>query len=275
MRIDRRPVIAVEIVVALALVIAVIPVLWTLLLAFMPNRAIISSGWQFDFWLGNFDTVLSDGVFVSQIFNSVVIVIGAVSICLAFGSLAGYALSRLHPPRWLTIPAFIMAAFVPLVPPMTLAPGLYILLSDIGLLGTVAGLVLVNALLNLPFATLLMASYFSGIPEELREASLMDGATEWRTFRSIMVPLVKPGFAAVGIFTGILTWNEFMMGLTLTTGGRTAPVTVGIAGLFQPYAVTWGELAAAGAIAAVPIIIMAIFANRQIVAGLTSGAVKG
>lgn len=275
MKFDRRPVIAVEIVVAVALVIAVLPVLWTLMLAFMPNRAIISSGWQFDFWLGNFEKVLSDGVFVAQVLNSVVIVIGAVAICLVFGSLAGYALSRLEPPRWLTIPALIVAAFIPLIPPMTLAPGLYILLSDIGLLGTVGGLVLINALFNLPFATLLMASYFSGIPDELREAALMDGASEWRTFRSIMVPVVKPGLAAVGIFTAILTWNEFMMGLTLTTGGRTAPVTVGIAGLLQPYAVTWGELAAAGTIAAVPIIFMAIFANRQIVAGLTSGAVKG
>jgi multiple sugar transport system permease protein len=266
---------AVEIVVGAALVVAVIPVLWTLVLAFMPNRAIISSDWQFDFWLGNFEKVLSDGVLIAQILNSVVIVIGAVAICLAFGSLAGYALSRLSPPRWLAIPALIVAAFIPLIPPMTLAPGLYILLSDIGLLGSVGGLVLVNAMLNLPFATLLMSSYFSGIPNELRESALVDGASEWRTFRSIMVPLVKPGLAAVGIFTAILTWNEFMMGLTLTTGGRTAPVTVGIAGLLQPYAVTWGELAAAGTIAAVPIIFMAIFVNRQIVSGLTSGAVKG
>lgn len=265
----------VEVLVALALIVTVIPIAWTLLLAFLPNRAIVASDWQFDFWLGNFTRVLSDGVFVTQIVNSIVIVAGTVTACLGIGSLAGYALSRLHPPKWLTIPALIVAGFIPLIPPMTLIPGLYILLSQLGLLGTVGGLVLVNTLFTLPLATLLMASYFSTIPEELREASLMDGATEWRTFRSVMLPVVKPGLAAVGIFVGILAWNEFMMGLTLTTGGRTAPVTVGIAGLLQPYAVTWGELAAAGAVAAVPIIVMAIFANRQIVAGLTSGAVKG
>lgn len=265
----------VESLVAVGLIVTLIPIIWSLVLAFMPNRAIVSSGWQFDFWLGNFETVLSDGVFVQQIINSVIIVVGTVAISLAIGSLAGYALSRLNPPRWLSIPALIVAGFIPLIPPMTLIPGLYILMGQIGLLGTVPGLVLVNTLFNLPFATLLMASYFSTIPEELREASLMDGASEWRTFRSVMLPVVKPGLAAVGIFVAILAWNEFMMGLTLTTGGNTAPVTVGIAGLLQPYAVTWGELAAAGALAVVPIIVLAVFANRQIVAGLTAGAVKG
>ena len=149
------------------------------------------------------------------------------------------------------------------------------LLGELGLLGSISGLILVNAFLNAPFATLLMSSYFRGIPEELREAAMVDGTSEWGTFTRIMLPLVRPGLAAVGIFTGIMTWNEFMMGLTLTSGGSTAPVTVGIAGLLQPYAVTWGEMAAAGTVAAVPIIAMAIVANRHIVAGLTAGAVKG
>lgn len=271
----RRVSIVVEVLVALALIVVLLPIGWSILLAFLPNRDIVSSAWQFGFWLGNFEIVLSDGVFVRQLLNSVAIVVGTVAACLTIGSLAGYALSRLAPPAWLRIPALVVAGFIPLIPPMTLVPGLYILMSEIGLLGTVPGLIAVNALFNLPFATLLMASYFSTIPEELREAALMDGASEWRTFFSVMLPVVKPGLAAVGIFVGILAWNEFMMGLTLTTGGTTAPVTVGIAGLLQPYAVTWGELAAAGTMAAVPIIVMAVFANRQIVAGLTAGAVKG
>lgn len=265
----------VEVCLAIVLIVTVIPIAWTTLLAFLPNRAIVSSQWQFPFWLGNFETVLRDGTFVAQLTNSIVIVLGTVAICLVIGSLAGYALSRLHPPRWLTIPALIVAGFVPLVPPMTLVPGLYILLSQMGVLGSVGGLVLVNAFLQLPFAALLMSSYFSTIPEELREAGLMDGASESKVFLRIMLPVVRPGLAAVGVFTGIMAWNEFQMGLTLTSGGATAPVTVGIAGLLQPFAVTWGELSAAGTLAAIPIIVMAVFANRHIVAGLTSGAVKG
>jgi len=103
----------------------------------------------------------------------------------------------------------------------------------------------------------------------------VDGASEFRAFRVVILPLVRPGLAAVGIFVAIMAWNEFLLGLTMTSGGESAPLTVGIASLVQPYSVTWGQMAAAGTIAAVPIIVLAIFANRQIVSGLTGGAVKG
>lgn len=276
-RTRTRPVgrLGVEAGLLVAVLVTLVPILWMLLLAFLPNRDIVASGWQFGFWTGNFEAIFADGTFVAQIRNSIVIVLGTVTICLAVGSVSGYALAKLKPPRWLTVPALIITAAVPLIPPMTLVPGLYLLLAELGLLGGVGGLILVNAFLNLPFATLLMTSYFSSVPEELREAALVDGATEARAFLQVVLPVVKPGLAATGIFVAILSWNEFMMGLTLTSGGTTAPVTVGIAGLLQTYAVTWGELAAAGVVAAVPIIVIAVFANRQIVAGLTAGAVKG
>lgn len=265
----------VEITLGVVLFLSIIPIAFTTLLAFLPNRAIVSSTWQFPFWLGNFRKVFEDGIFIAQIGNSLLIVLGTVAICLVIGTLAGYSLSRLNPPRWITIPALVIAGFIPLIPPMTLLPGLYVLLSELGLLGGVGGLILVNAFLNLPFAVLLMSSYFSTIPEELREAAIMDGANELTVLIRIMLPVVRPGIAAVGVFTAIMAWNEFQMGLTLTSGGATAPVTVGIAGLLQPFAVTWGELSAAGTLAAIPIIVMSIFANRQIVAGLTAGAIKG
>jgi ABC-type glycerol-3-phosphate transport system permease component len=271
----RRGNLVIEFTLGLIALVTLLPIVWTTMLAFLPNRAIVSSEWQFPFWLGNFATLFRDEVFVLQLLNSVMIVIGSVAICIAIGALGGYALAKLRPPRWLTLPSLVVAAFIPLIPPMTLVPGLYLFLNEIGLLGTVGGLIVVNAFFNLPFALLMMTSYFAAIPEELREAAVVDGASDSRTFFSVMLPLVRPGLAAVGIFVGIMAWNEFLMGLTLTRGGTTAPVTVGIAGLLQPYAVTWGELAAAGTVAAIPIILMAVFANRQIVAGLTSGAVKG
>lgn len=271
----KRKNVVIEVVLLLVSIVTLIPVLWTLVLAFLPNRAIVSSKWDFPFWLGNFTRLFRDEIFMRQVLNSAIIVVGTVLICLVLGALAGYALSKLRPPRWLTIPSLVVSAFIPLIPPMTLVPGLYLFLDEIGLLGSLVGLIIVNAFFNVPFAVLMMTSYFSGIPEELREAAVVDGASDARVFLDVMLPLVRPGLAAVGIFVGIMAWNEFLMGLTLTSGGTTAPVTVGIAGLLQPYAVTWGELSAAGAVAAVPIILMAVFANRHIVAGLTSGAVKG
>jgi ABC-type glycerol-3-phosphate transport system permease component len=272
---DARANVLVEIALIIGILLVVVPIVWTLLLAFLPNVAIISSSWQFPFWIGNFEQVFAGGVFLVQILNSVGIVVGTVCLCLVIGSLSGYALSKLNPPRWLTVPSLIFAGLIPLIPPATLIPGLYTVLNQVGLLGTIPGLILVNTVFNLPFATLLMNSYFSPIPNELREASLMDGAGEFRTFATVMIPLVRPGIAATGVFVGIMAWNEFLMGLTLTSGGKTAPVTVGIAGFLQQYAVTWGQLAAAGTIAAIPMVVLAIFANRHIVAGLTSGSVKG
>ncbi|MDT0158232.1 carbohydrate ABC transporter permease [Microbacterium sp. ARD32] len=274
-RAKRRSSLVVEIALLIVVIIVVLPIVWLVLLSFLPNRAIVSRDWIFPFWLGNFRAIFDDGTFAVQMLNSVGIVLGTVAVCIVIGSISGYALARLSPPKWATIPTLALAAIVPLVPPATLVPGLYELLNDIGLLGSVSGLILVNSLFNLPFATLLMMSYFSGVPMQLREAALVDGATEAGVFVRIMLPLVRPGLAATSIFVGIMAWNEFLMGLTLTSGGPTAPLTVGIAGFVQEFAVTWGELAAAGAVAAVPLIVLAVFANKQIIAGLTAGAVKG
>lgn len=271
----RRVSIAAEVALLVSMLCVILPIVWLTLLAFLPNRAIVVSTWEFPFWLGNFERVFASGVFTQQILNSLGIVVGTVTLCLAIGSLSGYALAKLRPPRWLTLPSLGLAAIVPLIPPATLIPGLYALLNSVGLLGTVWGLVLVNTVFNLPFATLMLSSSFSAIPDELREAALVDGSGEWRTFFSVMLPLAGPGLAASGIFVGIMAWNEFLMGLTMTSGGATAPVTVGIAGFLQQYAVTWGELSAAGAVAALPMVLLSIFANRQIVAGLTAGSVKG
>ncbi len=271
----RKRSVLVEIGLVVAIILVILPVAWMVLLAFLPNVAIVSTKWIFPFWLGNFAQVFEGGVFGIQILNSVGIVVGTVVLCLVIGSISGYSLAKLNPPRWLAIPALALAGIIPLIPPATLVPGLYVTLNSIGLLGTVWGLILVNTVFNLPFATLLMSSYFSGIPEELREAALMDGASEPKVFASVMLPLVRPGLAATGVFVGIMAWNEFLMGLTMTSGGPTAPVTVGIAGFLQQYSVTWGQLSAAGTVAAIPMIVLAIFANRHIVAGLTAGSVKG
>jgi multiple sugar transport system permease protein len=272
----RRILPGVEVVLGLVMIIVAVPLAWTALLAFMPNRAIVSPTWDFSFWLGNFKDLYGPGTaFAAQTVNSFLLTAGTVVLCLVIGSIAGYSLSRLGPPRWVTLPALALAALLPLVPPMTLVPGLYLTMNALGLLGTVAGLTLLNTLFNLPFAVLLMKSYFDQISGELREAALVDGASEAQTFLRVMVPLVRPGLAAVGIYTAIMAWNEFLLGLTMTSGGTTSPLTVGIASLVQPFEVTWGQMAAAGVLVSIPILILAVIANRQIVSGLTAGAVKG
>lgn len=265
-----------ELVLIAAVAATLAPILWMLVLTFQPLKDIIGSGVKLDFTLGNFTDLLAPGnPLLAQLGNSLAIVVGTVFLCLVFGSLAGYALSQLVLPRWVTIPLLVLAGFIPLVPPMVLVPGLYATMTNLGLIGGTVGLIVLNTVFQMPFAALLMKVYFDGVPNTLREAALIDGASEASTFRAVMLPLVKPGLAAVGTFTGIMAWNEFLFALTMTSGGATSPLTVGIASLVQPYEVAWGQMAAAGTLAAVPIIIITIIANRYIVAGLTAGAVKG
>jgi ABC-type glycerol-3-phosphate transport system permease component len=272
----RRVNIAVEIVLALFLLVLVVPIAWMVVLAVQPLRNIIDPQWAFSFSMANIQDLLAPGEpFVAQFGNSLVIVVGTVVLSLVIGALSGYSLSLLRLPMGLSKALLAVAAFIQLVPPMTLVPGLYVTLDELGVLGTITGLVLLNTVFQLPFAVLLMRVYFDNVPPVLREAALVDGASEFRTFRTVMLPLVRSGLAAVGVFTAIMAWNEFLFGLTMTSGGTTSPLTVGIASLVQEYEVAWGQMAAAGALAAVPIIAIAIVANRQIVTGLTGGAVKG
>lgn len=265
-----------ELVLIAAIAATIVPILWMVALSFQPLKNIIGADINLGFSLSNYTDLLAPGnPLLAQLGNSLMIVVGTVLLCLVFGSLAGYALSQLVIPRAVLLPLLALTAFIPLIPPMVLVPGLYATMSSFGLIGGTLGLVILNTVFQLPFAALLMKVYFDGLPATLREAALIDGASEATAFRSVMLPLVKPGLASVGTFTGIMAWNEFLFGLTMTSGGVTAPLTVGIASLVQPFEVAWGQMAAAGTLAAIPIIIITIIANRYIVAGLTAGAVKG
>jgi len=265
-----------ELVLIAAIAATIVPILWMVALSFQPLKNIIGANINLGFSLSNYTDLLAPGnPLLAQLGNSLMIVVGTVLLCLVFGSLAGYALSQLVIPRVVLLPLLALTAFIPLIPPMVLVPGLYATMSSFGLIGGTFGLIILNTVFQLPFAALLMKVYFDGLPATLREAALIDGASEATAFRSVMLPLVKPGLASVGTFTGIMAWNEFLFGLTMTSGGVTAPLTVGIASLVQPFEVAWGQMAAAGTLAAIPIIIITIIANRYIVAGLTAGAVKG
>lgn len=265
-----------EIALGVTILAVLAPIGWMLVLAFQSSRAIVSTGWEFDLSARNFADILDPTQpYPSQLRNSVLIVLGTVLLCLLVGALAGYSLSRLPWSRRTTVVLLGASGLVPIIPPMALVPGLYATLQNLGVLGTVAGLVMLNTVFNLPFATILMKVYFDRVPVELREAALIDGASEWRVFYRVMLPLAAPGAASVVIYTAIMAWNEFLFGLTMTSGGTTAPITVGIASLVQPYEIAWGQMAAIGTVTAVPIILITVLASRRIVSGLTRGATKG
>ncbi|WP_081613098.1 carbohydrate ABC transporter permease [Sinorhizobium medicae] len=262
-------------VLVLLLLGFVAPIVWMIILAFQSDRAIISMFWEIDLTLDNVASILSPAEpFRAQLVNSIIVVTGTVVLCGAASTLAAYSLSKLRLSGWLNAADNVSCAVVPLLPPMALVPGFYVTLIQTGLLGSLTGLVILNTILNLPFATLLMKIGFDDIPPALQEAASIDGASEARTFWMIMLPLSMPSLITSSLFTAIMTWNEFLMGLTMTSGGTTSPLSVGIASLVQPYEVRWGQLAAAGSRAVVPIMIASVVASKRIIAGMTRGAVK-
>jgi multiple sugar transport system permease protein len=167
------------------------------------------------------------------------------------------------------------ALFIQLVPPVALVPSFYVVLNNLYLYNSVTGLVLVNTVFNLPFAIFLLKVYFDTIPDDLRDAALVDGARQSGVFWRVMLPLAAPGIGAVTILVGILTWNEFLMALSLTSTADAQTITVGIGSFVQQFSIRYGEMTAAAAVATIPLIIIAAVAHRYIVTGLTGGAIKG
>ncbi len=257
-------------------VLTILPIVWLIVTAFLQSRAIVAPGIDISFALQNFQSVFDPSAdYGRQVLNSLLIVVLGTALCVVVAALAGYSLSQLN---WSSRGVLIVLAglgLLQVVPPMTLVPGIFVLLNTLHLNNTLGALILLDAVFNLPFAVIMAKFYFDSIPGELRESAAIDGASDFGAFRRIMLPLAMPGISAITIFTAIQVWNEFLFGLVFTTGGTSAPLTVGIATLIQPQQIQYGPMAAVGVVTAVPIIVLGIVANRQIVAGLTRGAVKG
>jgi len=209
----------------------------------------------------------------AYLFNSVVIVSSSVLLAMAFGSVAAYALARFHLGSmqerisiWVLAPRMI--------PPVALVVPLFLMLQHLGLINKYPGLILVYTGLNLPFVVWMMRSFFQEIPIDLEEAAMVDGATRLRSFWDIVLPLAAPGLVATAIFSVIVTCNEFFFALILTSTPAAATLPVGTAALIGKTQTLFGEMAAAGVVATVPLIVFALVVQRHIVRGLTMGAVK-
>ena len=160
------------------------------------------------------------------------------------------------------------------LPPAVLAIPLYFIWNRIGISDSLGGLILAYVALNLPFTIWLLFGFLEQVPTELEEAAVVDGAGPLRIFFEVILPLVKPGLAAAAIFTFRIAWNELVIASVLTNRAtRTAPYAVYL--FITSEGIEWGRLMAAGVLVALPPLIFTFIAARQIIAGLTAGAVKG
>ncbi|BBE74264.1 carbohydrate ABC transporter permease [Oharaeibacter diazotrophicus] len=255
---------------------ALFPLYWLLKVSVTPNDLLYSEGvrmWPSRTSFEHYGFVLAHSDFPLFFRNSVVVSGSTALIVTAIAALAGYALSRFAFRGKMAIVALMLVTqMFPLV--MLIAP-MFKMLSPLGLTNNLAGLVVVYVAFNVPFATFLMQSFFDGIPKDLEEAAMIDGATRFGAFREIILPLTLPGVAATLGFVFTAAWSELLFALMLISGNQSATFPVGLLSFVSKFSVDFGQMMAAGVLALVPACLFFLLIQRYLVQGLTAGAVKG
>jgi multiple sugar transport system permease protein len=252
------------------------PYLWMFITSITPSSEIVTSGQNIlpkNPTLQGYKDLIDNSQFPRYTLNSIIVALGTVVLTTMVALLAGTALSRF---RFLgRTPVLFGILLVQLFPTMLLIVPLYIELKTIGLLNSKIGLILIYSAFSLPFTTWLMKGFVDQIPVEIEEASYIDGCSRLQSFRHVILPLTRPGIAAAGTFAFIYSWNEFLFALTFTQTDVSRTIPVGLRLFIGENTVHWEIITAGGVIAAIPILIGFMFAQRALVSGLASGAVKG
>ena len=162
-----------------------------------------------------------------------------------------------------------------MIPAVVMSLGFYSIYSDLGILDTIPGLILADSTIAVPFGVMLFAAFMSGIPRELLQAAHIDGASHWRTFRSIVMPVSRNAAVTVALFAFLWAWSDFLFASTLNRGGGDRrPITMGIYDYIGSQNQEWGPMMATAVVASVPAAILLVVAQRYVAAGVTAGAVK-
>lgn len=222
--------------------------------------------------LDNYEFILTRGRFDTYLWNSIVVGTVSTFLTLFLGGLCAYALARMEFRGRVFVANSTL--LVRMVPPAVLAVPAFAMVIQFSLDNDLAVLVFFYTALNLPFAIWLLFGFYKQIPVELEEAAIVDGASPLQVFFRVLLPLMQSGYAVAGIFTFRIAWNEFILALLLT-GRSTRTLPVGAAGFITDTGVEWGRIMAMGTLIVIPPLLFTFFAARQIIQGMTAGAVKG
>ncbi|WP_301146394.1 carbohydrate ABC transporter permease [Mycobacterium simiae] len=261
---------------ALVVVYALLPVLWILSLSLKPTST-VKDGMLIpsSVTLENYRGIFRGDFFTSALLNSIGIALIATAVAVLLGAMAAYAIARLHFPgkRLLVGSALLITMF----PAISLVTPLFEIERWLGLFDTWPGLILPYITFALPLAMYTLSAFFREIPWDLEKAAKMDGATPGQAFRKVIVPLAAPGLVTAAILVFIFAWNDLLLALSLTAtkAAITAPVAIANFPGSSQFEEPTGSIAAGAIVITVPIIVFVLIFQRRIVAGLTSGAVKG
>lgn len=220
----------------------------------------------------HYEKLFSASDYPVYLVNSVIVASCSTALTLVLAVPAAYAFFRLEFPGRAAAYRSILLAYA--FPSIVVLIPLFGLFAKIGLVDRLPALILVNTAFALPFAIWMLRSFFAGVPREIEEAAVMDGAPTVTILRRIMVPLIAPGIASVGIFAFVTAWTEYVFAsvLILSDARRTLPV--GFSGIIGQYQIDWGLLLAGASVAIVPVVTLFALVGRGFVSGLTEGAVK-
>jgi sorbitol/mannitol transport system permease protein len=249
------------------------PILWTILTSFKPEAQAIASPPAIipDWTLENYFTVQERSDYFRHFFNSVIISLGSTLLALLIAIPAAWAMAFTPTPRTKDVLMWMLST--KMMPAVGVLVPMYLLFRDFGLLDTTFGLTMILTLINLPIVVWMLYTYFREIPVDILEAARMDGAVLWKELVYVLVPMAIPGIASTLLLNVILAWNEAFWTINLTAS-KAAPLTAFISSFSSPQGLFWAKLSAASTLAIAPILVLGWLSQKQLVRGLTFGAVK-
>ncbi len=263
-------------VLGTALVVVVFPLYWMLLTAFDPPTLSYSAKISLlpkQFTLSAFAQLLREYDFLKWMWNSALVASISTLLAVVVGTLAAYSLARLrYPGRGFLAGTFFLAYIFPAT---LLVVPVFVILSVLGLTDDYIGLVLSYLIFTVPFCTWMLRAYLTGIPPELEEAALVDGANRIQAMLLIILPLAAPGVAAATIFAFTLSWNEYLYAFILMTDSTKMTLSPGMTKLVFGDIFLWGMIMSGATMMSLPVVILYFVAQRFVVSGLTAGSVKG
>jgi len=259
------------------LTIALFPIYWIVIGSFRDNSEITALPLRFTPAALNFDNyvrVIENSNFLTYYANSVFVSATTIILSIVISVLAAYSFSRYRfAGHNLAMNGILSAQMFPLV---AILISLFSFFSSVKLVNNLFGLVLAHLTIALPFSIWFLKAFFDGIPRDLEEAAYIDGAGRLETLIQVILPLTRPGIIAVGVYTFLMSWDDFLFSLILTTRDEVRTLPVGIAVSFLgEFEYDWAGMMTVSVISSLPILILFIFLNRYMVDGLTQGAIKG
>lgn len=260
---------AMFLILSLVVVVMLFPFVFMTLTAFRSyDQYLLGSGFSLDSWRVLFDTI----PVVQQLVNSTIVTVGAVGLIVVASTTGGFAFAKLGFRGSGVVFLGVLAGMM--IPMQSIIIPEFVNISHLGLVNEFPGAILVYAALGAPFATYLMTTYYRGIPTELIEASVMDGASYWEIFRKVMLPLSVPAITTVAVLQVIQVWDDLLVGLLFLQTPDVRTITVGLATLQTSRMVNVPALMAGSLVSALPAIIVYLIFQRNLIAGLTMGVSK-